>query len=85
MRRRIELNVNDERWELEVAPHRTLLEVLREDLGLTGAKEGCGLGACGACTVLVAEVCSLLEEHGPETKVLAGGTDLLAAGKIRVE
>ena len=53
MKRRITLNVNSELWEVEVDPHRTLLEVLREDLGLTGTKEGCGLGACGACTVLI--------------------------------
>ena len=53
MKRKLELNVNDEVWEIEVQPHRTLLEILREDLSLTGAKEGCGLGACGACTVLV--------------------------------
>jgi aerobic-type carbon monoxide dehydrogenase small subunit (CoxS/CutS family) len=53
MKRQLELNVNNEIWDVEVPPHRTLLEVLREDLGLTGAKEGCGLGACGACTVLV--------------------------------
>jgi carbon-monoxide dehydrogenase small subunit len=53
MKRRITLNVNQELWEVEVEPHRTLLEVLREALGLTGTKEGCGLGACGACTVLV--------------------------------
>jgi carbon-monoxide dehydrogenase small subunit len=53
MKRRLELNVNDEVWEIEVEPHRTLLEVLREDLSLTGAKEGCGLGSCGACTVLI--------------------------------
>ncbi|KPK31235.1 MAG: (2Fe-2S)-binding protein [Nitrospira bacterium SG8_3] len=53
MKRKLELNVNNEVWEVEVQPHRTLLEVLREDLSLTGAKEGCGLGACGACTVLV--------------------------------
>lgn len=53
MKRKLELNVNNEVWEIEVQPHRTLLEVLREDLSLTGAKEGCGLGACGACTVLV--------------------------------
>ena len=53
MKRRIALNVNDEPWDIEVESHRTLLEVLRKDLGLTGTKEGCGLGACGACTVLI--------------------------------
>jgi carbon-monoxide dehydrogenase small subunit len=53
MKRRITLNVNQELWEVEVEPHRTLLEVLREELGLTGTKEGCGLGACGACTVII--------------------------------
>lgn len=49
----ITLNVNDEEVSLDVEPHWTLLEVLREKLGLTGAKEGCGLGSCGACTVLL--------------------------------
>lgn len=53
MKKRMELNVNNELWEIEVESHRTLLEVLREDLNLTGAKEGCGLGACGACTVII--------------------------------
>ena len=53
MKRKIELTVNDELWELEIEPHRTLLEVLREDLGLTGAKEACGLGACLGCAVKV--------------------------------
>ena len=53
MKRELELNINDELWEVNVEPHKTLLEVLREDIGFTGAKEGCGLGACGACTVLV--------------------------------
>ncbi len=53
MKHEIELSVNGEVWEVEAAPHRTLLEVLREDLGLTGAKEGCGLGTCGSCTVLI--------------------------------
>ncbi len=53
MKQKIELSVNGEVWEVEIAPHRTLLEVLREDLGLTGAKEGCGLGTCGSCTVLI--------------------------------
>ncbi len=49
----IRLRVNGAAHELLVAPERTLLEVLREDLGLTGAKEGCGVGACGTCTVLL--------------------------------
>lgn len=45
--------VNGETVELAVAPAETLLEVLRERLDLTGVKEGCGEGVCGACTVLV--------------------------------
>ncbi len=53
MKRKLELTVNDEGVDVEVEPHKTLLEVLREELGFTGAKEGCGLGACGACTVLL--------------------------------
>ncbi len=47
------LVVNGDRYELVAPPHRTLLEVLREDLELTGTKHGCELGECGACTVLV--------------------------------
>lgn len=53
MKKRLELTVNDELLDVEVEPHKTLLEVLREELGFTGTKEGCGLGVCGACTVLV--------------------------------
>jgi aerobic-type carbon monoxide dehydrogenase small subunit (CoxS/CutS family) len=48
-----ELEVNGERHAAAITPHRTLLEVLREDLDLTGTKHGCELGECGACTVLV--------------------------------
>jgi carbon-monoxide dehydrogenase small subunit len=48
----ISFSVNNEEHELYVPPNRTLLEVLREDLELTGTKEGCGEGACGSCTVL---------------------------------
>jgi len=47
------LTVNGKSYELSVSPWRTLLEVIREDLGLTGTKEGCHLGECGACTVIM--------------------------------
>jgi len=47
------LNVNGEDAPVSFAPYKTLLEVLREDLGLTGTKHGCELGECGACTVLL--------------------------------
>ena len=47
------LRVNGESVEAAFAPYKTLLEVLREDLGLTGTKHGCELGECGACAVLV--------------------------------
>src|SRR5438094_4041707 len=53
MRELITLHVNGEFHELAVVPYHTLLEVLREDLGLIGTKHGCELGECGACTVLV--------------------------------
>ncbi len=49
----IRLRVNAEDYELQVPPNKTLLEALREDLGLTGAKEGCQDGTCGSCTVLL--------------------------------
>ena len=48
--------VNGERCEVAFAPHKTLLEVLREDLGLPGTKHGCELGECGTCTILVDDV-----------------------------
>ncbi len=47
------LDVNGERSQLLVPVHKTLLEVLREDMGLTGTKHGCELGECGTCTVLI--------------------------------
>ena len=49
----ISLRVNGEQVEVAFAPHKTLLEVLREDLRLTGTKHGCELGECGCCAVLV--------------------------------
>jgi carbon-monoxide dehydrogenase small subunit len=49
----IHVDVNGEPTHVAFAPHKTLLEVLREDLGLTGTKHGCELGECGTCTVLL--------------------------------
>ena len=53
MTRVIRLTVNGAAHEIEVPTYRTLLDCLRNDLGLTGSKEGCGVGVCGACTVLL--------------------------------
>src|SRR5918998_5178228 len=49
----IEFDCNGERVEVAFAPHKTLLEVLREDMNLMGTKHGCELGECGTCAVLV--------------------------------
>lgn len=53
MKRPTRLNINGENVDVMIDAHRTLLEVLREDLSLTGTKQGCDGGECGACTVLV--------------------------------
>jgi len=53
MKQGIELRVNGQIYELEIQPWRTLLEVLRDHLGLTGTKQSCNEGHCGACTVIV--------------------------------
>ncbi len=53
MKRAIELNINGDTYDVLVSPNNTLLEVLRDKLGLMGTKRGCDLGACGTCTVLI--------------------------------
>src|SRR5438046_8515714 len=53
MKARLSLTVNGETHDILVPVHKTLLEVLLEDLGLTGTKHGCELGECGTCTVLL--------------------------------
>ena len=50
---RVSLTVNGRAYEREVAEHHTLLSLLRDELGLTGTKEGCAAGECGACTVFL--------------------------------
>ena len=78
MKRNVLLRVNGERHEVYIKPNRTLLEVLREDLLLTGAKEACGAGECGACTVVVdgkpVNSCIMLavEAEGKEIETIEG-------------
>lgn len=82
----IEMIVNGNRHKVEVHPWETLLELLREKLQLTGTKEGCGLGECGACTVIMEGVavnsCLIpaMEAEGKEILTIEG---LVAAnGKL---
>jgi aerobic carbon-monoxide dehydrogenase small subunit len=53
MKKQINLKVNGEEFEIEIEPNRLLLQVLRDNLGLTGTKEGCSIGVCGACSVII--------------------------------
>jgi carbon-monoxide dehydrogenase small subunit len=74
----IRITVNGKLYELSVRPSATLLEVIREDLGLTGTKEGCGVGECGACTVIMdgktVNACLVLapEADGKEITTIEG-------------
>ena len=63
MKRLFELTVNGEKLETAVEPNRTLVDFLREDLRLTGTKQGCGHGDCGACAVLLDGVPEIGRAH----------------------
>lgn len=53
MKHKIHITVNGEPYDLYVAPNRILVDLIREDIGLTGTKKGCGSGDCGACTIIM--------------------------------
>ena len=82
---RIALGVNGKKRSIDISPNETLLHVLREKLGLTGSKEGCGTGDCGACTVMVdgkaVSSCLVLaaEADGSEVVTIEG---LVKDGKL---
>ena len=85
MKQVIQLSVNGREREVAVATNRTLVELLREDLGLTGTKQGCGEGDCGACVVLLDGVavnsCLVLAHEAAGSRVttiegVAAGADL---------
>ncbi|MCX5814763.1 MAG: (2Fe-2S)-binding protein [Proteobacteria bacterium] len=75
---KVTFTVNNEKVTLQVKPYETLLETIRERLSLTGAKEACGLGACGSCTVILNEIpvrsCLVLtpEVEGMEVTTIEG-------------
>jgi len=72
--KQIKMTVNGKIHELQVKPWATLLEILRDDLGLTGTKEGCGLGECGACTVIMdgktVNSCLVLAPEADEKEII---------------
>lgn len=94
MKKRIKFKVNGSIVEVEVEPQRTLLYVIRNELELTGTKEGCGLGDCGSCTVLIdgraVNSCLVLavDANGKEIVTIEGlakGTELHPLQKAFIE
>ncbi|MBW1828605.1 MAG: (2Fe-2S)-binding protein [Deltaproteobacteria bacterium] len=81
MKRLIELNVNGELYEVAIQQHRTLAEVLREELDLIGTKEACNQGDCGSCTVILdgktVTACLILavEADGRDVRTIEGISD----------
>ena len=77
----LNITVNGKDYELHIKPSANLLDVIREDLGLTGTKEGCGVGECGSCTVIVdgitVNACLMLamEAQGSRVTTIEGLAD----------
>ena len=91
MRRAIQFRLNGASVEAQVAPHETLVEVLREEFGLYGARESCGQGLCGCCTVLVngtaVSGCLYLATlaEGTQVQTVEDGTELDAVQEAFIE
>ena len=91
MRREIQFRLNGRDVSAQVAPHESLVEVLRESFGLYGARESCGQGMCGCCTVVVngravsgcLYLCSLVE--GAEVSTIEGDAELDAVQQAFIE
>ena len=91
MRREVRFRLNGEAVSAQVAPHETLVEVLRDGFGLYGARESCGQGLCGCCTVLVngaavsgcLYLATLAEEA--EVKTIEGNAELDAVQQAFIE
>ena len=79
--KKIKITVNNKEYDVEVKPNETLLELIRENLGFTGTKEGCSVGECGACTVIMNEkivnACLILasETDGASITTIEGFAD----------
>ena len=81
MRLAITTTINGRERELLVKPNQTLLEHLRDEMGLRGAVEGCGVGVCGSCTVLIdGRPVKLLPDAGDQRRG-AAGDDHRGAGR----
>ncbi len=94
MKRTVCLTVNGDPYEVDVYPERRLIDTLRDDLGLTGTKEGCSIGVCGACAVLLngrmisACLCLTVMAEGSEILTIEGltkGDDLDPIQKAFIE
>ncbi len=89
MKQALELNINGELHDLLLTPNVTLLEAIRDHVGLWGTKAGCGMGTCGACTVLLEEKTILscitlaVECHGKEITTIEGLSDGVALSNLQ--
>ncbi|MBT4264156.1 MAG: (2Fe-2S)-binding protein [Deltaproteobacteria bacterium] len=89
MKQALELKINGETHDLLLTPNVTLLEAIRDHVGLWGTKAGCGMGTCGACTVLLEEkpilscITLAVECHGKEITTIEGLSEGVALSSLQ--